>query len=65
MKNIGLLLNSKNVYFIPFGQDDYVKKPNSLIAHTDMLIPTIEAALEGKQIQPIIKSPYWLTIIGQ
>lgn len=58
MKNIGLLLNSKNVYFIPFGQDDYVKKPNSLIAHTDMLIPTIEAALEGKQIQPIIKSPY-------
>ncbi len=58
MKNIGLLLNSKNIYFIPFGQDDYVKKPNSLIAHTEMIIPTIEAALEGKQIQPIIKSPF-------
>ena len=58
MKNIGILLNAKNVYFIPFGQDDYVKKPNSLIAHTDMLIPSIEAALEGKQVQPIIKSPF-------
>lgn len=58
MKNIGLLLNSKNIYFIPFGQDDYVKKPNSLIAHTEMIIPTVEAALEGNQIQPIIKSPF-------
>ena len=58
MKNIGLLLNSKNIYFIPFGQDDYVKKPNSLIAHTEMIIPTVEAAMEGKQIQPIIKSPF-------
>lgn len=57
MKNIGLLLNSKNIYFIPFGQDDYIKKPNSLIAHTELIIPTIEAALNGKQIQPIIKSP--------
>lgn len=58
MKNIGLLLNSKNIYFIPFGQDDYVKKPNSLIAHTEMIIPTVESAMEGKQIQPIIKSPF-------
>ncbi len=58
MKNIGLLLNSKNIYFIPFGQDDHIKKPNSLIAHTEMVIPTVEAALEGKQIQPIIKSPF-------
>ena len=33
MKNIGLLLNSKNIYFVPFGQDDYIKKPNSLVAH--------------------------------
>lgn len=58
MKNIGLLLNSKNIYFIPFGQDDFVKKPNSLIAHTEMIIPTVEAAMEGKQIQPIIMSPF-------
>lgn len=56
MKNIGLLLNTKNIYFIPFGQDNPVKKPNSMIAHTDLLIPSIEAALEGKQYQPVIRS---------
>ncbi|MCR5754551.1 MAG: dipicolinate synthase subunit B [Acetatifactor sp.] len=56
MKNIGLLLNSKNIYFIPFGQDNPEKKNNSLIAHTDKLIPTLELALEGKQIQPIIET---------
>lgn len=54
MKNIGLLLNAKLIYFVPFGQDDPIKKPNSMIAHTDLLIPTLEEALEGKQIQPII-----------
>lgn len=55
MKNIGLLLNAKNIYFIPFGQDNPKKKPNSMIAHTELLIPALEAALEGKQYQPIIK----------
>ena len=55
MKNIGLLLNAKHIYFIPFGQDNPAKKPNSMIAHTDLLIPSIEAALSGKQIQPIIR----------
>jgi dipicolinate synthase subunit B len=54
MKNIGLLLNAKNIYFIPFGQDNPKKKPNSMIAHTELLIPSIEAALEGRQYQPII-----------
>ena len=48
-------MNLKYVYFVPFGQDDYIKKPNSLVAHFDMVIPTIEAALEGKQIQPLLK----------
>lgn len=57
MKNIGLLLNAKNVYFIPFGQDDPVKKPNSLIADVTLLIPTISAALENRQYQPIIQNP--------
>lgn len=56
MKNIGLLLNAKNIYFLPFGQDSPVKKPNSLIAHTDELIPSLELALEHRQIQPILKS---------
>lgn len=54
MKNIGLLLNAKNIYFIPFGQDNPEKKPNSMIAHTELLIPALEAALEGRQYQPII-----------
>lgn len=56
MKNIGLLLNAKNIYFVPFGQDDPVKKTNSLIAHVDKLIPTLELALENKQYQPVIEA---------
>ena len=55
MRNIGLLMNAKNVYFIPFGQDNPKKKPNSMIAHTELLIPSIEAALEGHQYQPVIQ----------
>lgn len=58
MKNIGMLLNMKNIYFVPFGQDDHVKKPKSLVAHTELLIPTIESALSGKQIQPVVISPF-------
>ncbi len=54
-QNIMRLMNLKHVYFVPYGQDDYVKKPNSLVAHFDMVIPTIEASLEGKQIQPVLK----------
>ncbi len=55
MKNIGLLLNTKHIYFVPFGQDNPVKKPNSMIAHTKLLIPSIEAALEERQYQPVIQ----------
>ena len=54
-ENIMKLYNNKNVYFVPFGQDDYQNKPNSLIAHYDLLIPTIEEALQSKQIQPVLK----------
>ncbi|NLL78585.1 MAG: dipicolinate synthase subunit B [Clostridiales bacterium] len=57
MKNIGLLLNTRHIYFLPFGQDDPVKKPNSMTAHTSLLIPALEAALEGRQYQPVILSP--------
>ena len=53
--NIIKLLNTKNIYFVPFGQDDYENKPNSLIAHYDLLIPTIQMALENKQYQPVIR----------
>lgn len=55
LKNIGILLNSKNIYFVPFGQDNYIKKPNSLVSHTDLIIDTVKEAIEGKQIQPVIK----------
>ena len=54
MKNIGLLLNTKNIYFVPFGQDNPEKKPNSLVAHADRLIPALMQALDLKQIQPLL-----------
>ena len=53
-KNIGLLLNTKNIYFIPMAQDNPEKKPRSVVAIFPMLIPALESALEGKQIQPIL-----------
>lgn len=55
MKNIGVLLNTKNIYFVPFGQDDYKNKPNSMVADIKLLIPSIEKALKLEQIQPIIR----------
>lgn len=55
LKNIGLLMNTKNIYFVPFGQDDCVKKPLSLVAHMGEIPETIEAALERKQVQPVVK----------
>lgn len=55
MKNIGILLNVKHIFFVPFGQDDPEKKPNSMTAKTEMLIPAAEAALEERQYQPIIQ----------
>lgn len=55
MKNIGLLMNMKHIFFVPFGQDSPENKPNSMIAHTGLLIPTLEAALLNKQYQPVIR----------
>lgn len=52
LKNIGILMNTKNLYFVPFGQDDYVKKPKSLVAHMDLIPQTCMEALEGRQKQP-------------
>ena len=56
-KNIGVLMNSKHIYFVPFGQDAPTKKPNSMIARLEYMIPAIEAALKGKQLQPVICAP--------
>ena len=53
-RNLGLLLDKKHVYFVPFGQDNPWDKPRSLVCDFSKLIDTIEAALLGKQIQPIL-----------
>lgn len=53
-KNIGNLMNTKNIYFVPFGQDDYKKKPASLIGDLKLLPDTIDQAMEGRQIQPVV-----------
>lgn len=53
-KNLGLLLNSKYIYFVPFGQDDPVKKSNSLVAKFELLTPAVIEALNGKQLQPVL-----------
>ncbi len=57
LKNIGLMLNVKNIFFVPFGQDNYKGKPYSMVAHFDLMLPTIEAALENRQLQPIVLCP--------
>lgn len=53
-KNIGTLLNSKGFFFVPFGQDDPIGKNTSLVAKWDYLLPAVESALEGVQLQPIL-----------
>ena len=53
-KNIGALLNCKNIYFVPFNQDLPDKKHNSCIADFNLIPETIEKALNGIQIQPIL-----------
>jgi len=53
-ENIARLLNRKNVYFVPFRQDDPLNKPNSLQADFSLLYDTLEAAMDGKQLQPIL-----------
>ena len=54
LKNIGLMLERKNIYFVPFGQDDTVNKPNSLVADFTKLGDTLELALNNCQIQPLL-----------
>lgn len=54
MINLAQLVNSKNIYFVPFCQDNYVSKPKSLVADFALLEETIKSALEGQQLQPII-----------
>ena len=53
-ENIGILLSRKHYYFVPFGQDDPVEKPNSMVADFTKLPTALEAALEGRQLQPVL-----------
>ena len=53
-KNIGLLHNAKNVYFVPYKQDDPMDKNNSLVCDFSLIEETVNYALSGKQIQPVI-----------
>lgn len=55
-ENIGRLMARKHYYFVPFGQDDAQKKPTSMVADFKKIPPTLQAALEGRQIQPILFS---------
>ena len=57
LKNIGILLNTKNIYFVPFGQDNFRGKPNSMTAHVGLLSETIQMALTYTQLQPVIVRP--------
>lgn len=52
--NLMKLMATKNIYFIPFGQDDPEKKPNSIVARMESLVETVEAALQGRQFQPVL-----------
>lgn len=53
-KNIGLLHNTKNIFFVPYRQDDPYQKQKSLVCDFSLIPKTVEYALQGKQIQPVI-----------
>lgn len=53
-RSIGTLLDRKHLYFVPFGQDDAEKKPTSLVADMAQIPETVVAALEGRQLQPVL-----------
>ena len=55
-KNLGMLANMKNIYLVPFGQDDCMEKQNSLVADMNRITDTVKMALDGEQIQPVIIS---------
>lgn len=55
-ENIGRLLSRKHYYFVPFRQDDALGKPTSMVADFSRIGQTLEAALQGKQLQPLLLS---------
>ncbi len=57
-KNLGLLLNTRNVYFVPYRQDDSAGKSTSIVADMSKIIEAAQSALEGKQMQPVMLEPH-------
>ena len=53
-QNIGKLMNMKNIYLVPFRQDDPIQKSKSLLANNELIQDTILAAMEGRQLQPVL-----------
>ncbi len=53
-KNLGALMNIRNYYFVPLTQDDYASKPTSLVSDYGLIPLTMESALQGNQLQPIL-----------
>ncbi len=53
-ENIGKLLNRANYYFVPFKQDNPITKPRSIVFDSSYIIKTLECALDGEQIEPIL-----------
>ena len=52
--SIGMLMARQGIFFVPFEQDDYRNKPTSCVADFERILPAAEAALEGRQLQPVI-----------
>ncbi|MEG0570667.1 MAG: dipicolinate synthase subunit B [Oscillospiraceae bacterium] len=57
-KNIGILQNTKNYFFVPMGQDNHTKKQSSLVANFQAVPSAIEKALLGEQIEPVMLKAY-------
>ncbi|BCJ85320.1 dipicolinate synthase subunit B [Effusibacillus dendaii] len=58
MSNIAKLMSAKNIFMVPFGQDDPFNKMNSLVAKMDLVYDTLKAALDKKQLQPVLIERY-------
>ena len=56
-KNLGSLLNYKNIYFVPFGQDSFNNKPTSMVADFSLIADALKGALKGEQLQPVVIEP--------
>ena len=57
--SIGSLINRKNYYFVPFKQDNPITKPRSIVFDPEYIVKTVEAALDGEQIEPILLWFFW------